>query len=228
MDTAMLMRRHANGFKKIAAELNYSPNAVARSLVMKRSRTIGLLVSEISREGAKDNFTFEVLCGINDRAAELDYDLILFNTNSAQQKVKSYTQLCRERKVEGAILQGLKTDDPYLEEVVESDIPCVMIDVPLTGNRVGYVTTDNVEGARKAVQYLIALGHEKIAMINGHEKAYVSKKRREGYEAALEDNMIPLRSDWVLNGEFQEEHAERVAFDFFSSIPGCNGYVLCQ
>ncbi|MDV2686212.1 LacI family DNA-binding transcriptional regulator [Alkalihalophilus lindianensis] len=205
--------------QEVAKELKYSPNAVARSLVMNRSKTIGLLVSEISREGAKDNFTFEVLCGINDRVAELDYDLILFNTNSAQQKVKSYTQLCRERRVEGVILQGIKTDDPYLEEVIESDIPCVVVDVPITGNKVGYVSTDNVDGAKKAVQYLIDLGHQQIAMMNGHEKAFVSQKRKEGYLATLEQNEIPIKEDWILNGEFREEQAEKVALYFLRNHP---------
>lgn len=202
--------------KEIAEELNYSPNIVARSLVMNRSKTIGLLVSEISREGAKDNFTFEVLCGLNDRAAELDYDLILFNTNSTKQRLKSYTQLCRERRVEGVILQGIKKDDPYLQEVIDSDIPCVMIDVPIKGETVGYVTTDNIGGARRAVEYLLSLGHQRIAMMNGHAKAYVSEKRLKGYQEALTEAGIPFNPEWVLNGEYSEVYAEQVAEQFLN------------
>jgi LacI family transcriptional regulator/LacI family purine nucleotide synthesis repressor len=200
--------------KDIANELKYSPNVMARSLVMNRSKTIGLLVSEISREGAKDNFTFEVLCGINDRASESDYDIILFNTNTSKQKLKSYTQLCRERCVDGVILQGIKKEDPYLEEVIESDIPCVMVDIPITGESVSYVTTDNVDGAKKAVETLIDFGHRKIAMMNGHERAYVSGKRKLGYEQALQEAGIPLQEEWVLNGEFSEQVAEKEAYQF--------------
>lgn len=53
----------------VAKKLNYSPNTLARGLVMQKSKTIGLLVSGISRESVKDNFTFEVLCGVNERAS---------------------------------------------------------------------------------------------------------------------------------------------------------------
>lgn len=116
---------------------------------MQKSKTIGLLVSGISRESVKDNFTFEVLCGVNERASTLGYDLILFNTNTMMQREKTYTQLCRERRVDGAIIQGIKKEDPYLKEVVESDIPCVLVDIPVHSNSVGYVTTDNALGAKK-------------------------------------------------------------------------------
>lgn len=71
--------------EEVAKELNYSPNTVARSLVMKKSKTIGLLVSDMNREGVKDNFTFEVLCGINEASANSDYDLVLFSTTSTKQ-----------------------------------------------------------------------------------------------------------------------------------------------
>jgi LacI family transcriptional regulator len=116
---------------------------------MKKSKTIGLLVFGISKESIKDNFAFEVLCGVNERASGLGYDLIVFNTNTTKQREKTYTQLCRERRVDGAIIQGRKKNDPYLKEVVESDIPCVLVDIPVHSNSVGHVTTDNELGAKK-------------------------------------------------------------------------------
>ncbi|KMJ58237.1 LacI family transcriptional regulator [Bacillus sp. LL01] len=203
----------------VAKELNYSPNSVARSLVMKKSKTIGLLVSDMNREGVKDNFTFEVLCGINEASANSDYDLVLFSTTSTKQSQKTYTQLCRERRVDGVILQGIKMDDPYLQEVVESDIPCVLVDIPKESDTVGYVTTDNVEGAKKAVAHLIERGHSNIAMINGHEKADVSMRRLQGYFEALNEEELPYRQDWIRNGEFKEKVAEEVAAKLLTDNP---------
>lgn len=202
---------------KVAKELNYSPNTVARTLVMKKSKTIGLLVSDMNREGVKDNFTFEVLCGINEASAELEYDLVLFSTTSTKQKEKTYTQLCRERRVDGVIIQGIKVDDPYLLEVVESDIPCVLVDLPIESDTVGYVTTDNVDGAKKATQYLIEKGHRNIAMINGHSKADVSKRRLAGYLEALQENNIKMNPEWILDGKFVEEKAEKAAYELLSN-----------
>ncbi|WP_409273757.1 LacI family DNA-binding transcriptional regulator [Neobacillus sp. SCS-31] len=191
----------------IAKELNYSPNILARGLVMNVSKTIGLLVSGLNRESEKDQIILSILSGVNDSVSEKEYDLILFNTNTSKQREKTYSQLCRERRVDGVIIQGIKTDDPYLKEVVESDIPCVLIDIPVHSENVGYVTTDNVTGARKAVEHLIGLGHEKIAMINGHGQAFVSRKRLEGYMDALKEHGLPVNPDWVCNGRFEEETA---------------------
>jgi LacI family transcriptional regulator len=201
---------------EIAKQLNYSPNTLARSLVMNKSKTIGLLVSGMNHSAIKDNFTFEVLTGINDYIAKTDYDLILFSTNSTKQREKTYSQLCRERRVDGVILQGIKTDDPYLTEVVESDIPCVLIDIPIQSDKVGYVTTDNVLGAKKAVQHLIELGHENIAMMNGADYAFVSKQRLEGFRQAMEEANVAINDDWIVNGEFSEEVAEKKALELFS------------
>lgn len=205
--------------EQTARDLKYSPNSLARSLVMNKSRTIGLLVSELNRSGAKDMFTYEVMCGINDAASDVGYDLILFSTNSVKQKQKSYTQLCRERQVEGVIMQGIKRDDPYIDEVIESNIPCVFVDVDVEGEYVGYVTTDNVFGAQMAVKHLLNLGHTKIGMINGHDYAHVSQKRRKGYERELADAGIAVQKEYMVNGQFQEAEAELAAYALLQEQP---------
>jgi LacI family transcriptional regulator len=203
----------------IAKELNYSPNTLARGLVMNKTNTIGLLVSGMTKESVKDNFTYLVLSGINQYAGETDYDIVLFSTNSTKQREKTYSQLCRERRVDGAIIQGIRTDDPYLQEVIESDIPCVLIDISVESDTVGYVTTDNIMGAKKAVQHLVELGHRHIAMINGHDFAFVSQKRLEGYKLGLKTAGISFRSDWVVRGLFEEEKAEKAACTLLEKNP---------
>ncbi len=204
---------------QIAKELNYSPNTLARGLVMKKSKTIGLLVSGLSRESMKDQITFSVLAGVNEFVSEQDYDLVLFSTNSTKQREKTYTQLCRERRVDGAIIQGIKTDDPYLKEVVESDIPCILIDIPIESDTVGYVTTDNVLGARKAVNHLLDLGHKHIGMINGHSRAFVSQRRLEGYIDAIQASGLSVKKEWIVDGKFEEEKAREEALKLLKKYP---------
>jgi LacI family transcriptional regulator len=204
---------------KVAKQLNYSPNSLARGLVMNKSKTIGLLVSGMNSKSIKDNFTFQVLCGINECVSSKEYDLILFSTDSSRQREKTYTQLCQERRVDGVIIQGIKLDDPYLNEVVESNIPCVLIDIPVESSTVGYVTTDNVLGAKKAMEHLIELGHRNIAMVNGYMQAYVSQQRLKGYESSLREHGIKMRGDWVVDGEFDEKKAEEVVLALLASSP---------
>lgn len=192
--------------KKLAEELSYRPNAQAQSLILKRTKTIGVILSDLKRSGAKDAFPFELLCGINDKAGELNYDIILFSTNPNKQLKKSYSDLCFERNVDGAILQGLKVNDPYLAEIIgQPHFPCVLVDIPVSGERVGHVTTDNLNGARDAVEHLIQLGHRKIGMINGYDEAVVSRERLSGYMLALQQAGIPYDPAYVFDGSFSEE-----------------------
>ncbi|HET7627650.1 MAG TPA: LacI family DNA-binding transcriptional regulator [Bacillales bacterium] len=205
--------------KAVAEQLHYSPNVLARSLVVKRTKTIGLIVSELSRSEENDLFTFAVLRGINDCAGELGYDLILFSTNPKKQKEKTYTQLCRERRVDGAIIQGIRVDDPYLHEVLNSQIPCVLIDIPVESEFVGYVSTDNVLGAEKAVSHLLGGGHRNIAMMNGHDQAFVSRERLKGFKKGLSRAGVRFRKEWAVNGEFREAVAEKKTVDLLTKYP---------
>ncbi|PZE21121.1 LacI family DNA-binding transcriptional regulator [Paenibacillus xerothermodurans] len=204
---------------RVAKDLNYSPNTLARGLVLNKSKTIGLLVSGLNRQSAKDHFTFEVLSGINECVSEQDYDLVLFNTNTSKQREKTYSQLCRERRVDGVILSGIKTDDPYLHEVVASSIPCILIDIPIQSDSVGYVTTDNVLGAKQAVEHLMQLGHRNIAMVNGHGQAFVSQHRLDGFKQGLAAGGRPYNPDWVVNGFFDEDIARVEAERLLTRYP---------
>ncbi|WP_054026554.1 LacI family DNA-binding transcriptional regulator [Bacillus sp. FJAT-28004] len=205
--------------KTIADQLGYSPNMAARSLISKKTKTLGLLLSNVTRDSSKDNIAFEVLCGINDRSGELDYDLVLFSTTPQKQKIKSYKTLCQERGVDGVIIMGIRLDDPYLKEIVSSDIPCVLIDITLQGPNVGYVTSDNTTGALTATSHLLDSGHRHIAMINGHEQAAVSLLRLEGYRQALQNNNVSFDESLVLNGSFSEHGGREAARKILSSRP---------
>ncbi|WP_336790354.1 LacI family DNA-binding transcriptional regulator [Paenibacillus sp. MMO-177] len=205
--------------KTIAERLGYSPNMAARSLISKKTKTLGLLLSNVTRDSSKDNIAYEVLCGINDRSGELDYDLVLFSTTPQKQIMKSYKTLCQERGVDGVIIMGIRLDDPYLKEVVSSDIPCVLIDIKLEGPNVGYVTSDNTNGAFEAVNHLLELGHRHIAFINGHAQADVSLLRQEGYRQALEQHGLSFDGSLVFNGQFSEQGGREAAKRVIAAKP---------
>ncbi|GGG83152.1 LacI family DNA-binding transcriptional regulator [Paenibacillus radicis (ex Gao et al. 2016)] len=205
--------------KTIADELGYSPNMAARSLISKKTKTLGLLLSNITRDSSKDNIAYEVLCGINDRSGELDYDLVLFSTTPQKQSIKSYKTLCQERGVDGVIIMGIRLDDPYLKEIVSSEIPCILIDITLQGPNVAYVTSDNTNGALAAVNHLLEYGHREIAMINGHTQADVSLLRLEGYRRALHQAGMVFDETLVLNGQFSEQGGKEAACRIMTERP---------
>lgn len=214
--------------KSIADELDYWPNAAARSLVSSKTHTIGVIFSELKYTGGKDTLAFDILIGINERANEMNYDILLFSTSPSKQRTKSYYNLCKERNVDGAIIFGLRVDDPYLEEVIQkSKFPCVLIDIPFSNEHLGNVTTDNVEGVRKAVQHLIDGGHTNIAMINGYPAAHVSEQRLQGFKKALAENGIAYDESKIWDGEFSEDGGELVMQRILDEHPGVTA-VFCS
>ncbi|MGB8956163.1 MAG: LacI family DNA-binding transcriptional regulator [Tumebacillaceae bacterium] len=190
---------------KVIEKLGYKPNTVARSLVMNRTKTLGLVVSELSRSRNAHHFMFDVLCGINDRTQELGYDLVLYSTSPMAQKKTPYMDFVRQRRVDGVVMMGIRLDDPYTHEVVESSVPSVLVDVPLVSQTCSYVTTDNIAGARLAIDHLVALGHRRIGFVNGHTQAAVSQERLRGYQMALLNSGIPFDSELVYCGDFEPE-----------------------
>jgi LacI family transcriptional regulator len=193
---------------KVAEELNYRPSAIARSLVMQKTRTIGVLVSDLTKDRGGHHFMFDVLRGLHDRVTELGYDVILMSTSTTRQRLTSYLDFCRERRLDGVVVMGIRLDDPYVHEVVESTLPSVVIDLPLISQHCGYVMTDNVNGARFAVRHLVQKGHRRIAMVNGHRMAAVSQDRLRGYKEALAQEGVPFDEQLVIEGDFTQKSGE--------------------
>lgn len=202
-----------------AAQIGYVPNILAQNLVMKKSKTIGILISGLKRESAKDNLMFEMLCGVSDALADSDYEFVLLSTSTAKQKNKTFKQICEERQLAGVVIQGLKTDDPYLEEITLSAVPTVLIDILATNETTKYVTSDQIKSINDAIKYLHRLGHTEIAYLNGSEDAHVSTIRKQGYLEALKELKLPTHKNYLLNGEFDEDTAKRVAMPFLINHP---------
>lgn len=204
---------------KAVEELNYSPNMLAKNLKQKVTKSIALIFFNFEYSNGKDGVLFKMMTGIFEAASHYNYEVLLYTRSLSEQQDKSYWQFCKEHKVSGAVITGLKTTDPYFLEIVDSNFPCVVIDADLTGSNTGSIMTDNVAAAKCAVQYLIDRGHRRIGMVNGHNYAVVSKERLEGYRRALEDNGIPYDPSLVVNGDYTEEYAYEMAESYVQEHP---------
>ncbi|WP_242824072.1 substrate-binding domain-containing protein [[Clostridium] dakarense] len=129
---------------------------------------------------------------------------------------KSYLQFCRERGVSGAILCGIKRDDPNLKELMKSDFPMVLIDIPYLTDNVGSVVVDNEKYSYLAVKSLIESGRKKIGLINGNEGAYVSMERKSGYICALNDFKFDIDESIIKNGDFSADIAKDCAIELIN------------
>lgn len=194
-----------------AKELNYFPNIVAKNLSQKQTKTIALILSNFNEANGTDGVIFKTMSGIFNACVNNEYELLIFTATQSQQQEKSYYQLCKERKVAGVIISGLKTTDRYFKEIVESEIYSVVIDAETVGKNTSSISIDNVQAAKDGVNYLIKKGHRKIGFINGRRNAVVSIQREEGYAQALREANIEINADLVCEGDFAEAKAYLLA-----------------
>ncbi|GIP21943.1 LacI family DNA-binding transcriptional regulator [Paenibacillus sp. J22TS3] len=202
-----------------AQELNYFPNMLAKNLKHKVTKTIALIISNFEQTNGKDGVLFQIMSGIYGAANHYQYEVVIYTRSLSEQQDKSYWQFCKEHKIAGVVISGLRTTDPYFQELVNSDIPCVVIDAEIVGPHAGSVITDNVNAAREAVKFLIGKGHRRIGMMNGHKFATVSIQRQQGYREALENAGIEYDPKIVIEADYAEELAYEATEDYLKANP---------
>lgn len=196
--------------RETARELDYTPNSIAKRLVTNKSNTIGVFVFSRQEDTFSKDLGLQFLGGILEEANTSDYDIVLFSTDSDLLNEKSYIELCKERRAEGAIFTGLRLDDPHIEKIKNSTFPISIIDTFIEGKNVNFVSTDNKLGVRLALDYLWGLGHRRIAIINGHGNAQVSRERLNAYQNYLEEKKI-YDERLVFTGDFTEDSGYQCA-----------------
>jgi DNA-binding LacI/PurR family transcriptional regulator len=200
----------ARKFREAAKELDYTPNSIAKRLVTNKSNTIGVFIFSRQEDTFSKDLGLQFLGGILEEANKNDYDIVLFSTDSDLLNEKSYIELCKERRAEGAIFTGLRLDDPHIKKIKNSTFPISIIDTLIEGENVNFVSTDNKLGVRLALDYLWKLGHRKIAMINGHRNAQVSWERLNAYRNYLREKGF-YDERLVFTGDFTENSGYRCA-----------------
>src|SRR6478609_11702241 len=193
---------------RLAQELDYTPAAAARSLVTQRSHLIGLFLE--TGEGHPDlqhPFFHEVLGALKGRIGAAGYDLLLFASERPGNGYgpHSYLKRASHHAVEAVAMMGVDPSDDEVRRLVRSDLPCVGVDVDLEGPATRTVMSDNVAGARTAVEHLHALGHRRIATITGMLESRPGMDRLRGYRAAVQALGLAYRDEYVAYGDFYAE-----------------------
>jgi LacI family transcriptional regulator len=182
-----------------AEKLGYVPNQQARSLAGGRSNLIGVLVPALS-----NNYVSEILRGIDEKLAESNYNLILYTTHRHQGKESSYVATIMNGGADGLLLVVPLMSTSYLEVLRRQDFPYVLIDQVDKTQKSNVVNGTNWQGAYEATQYLIELGHRRIAFLAGLMGLNSAAERLEGYTAAMSAHGIPVCEDYIVESDFRE------------------------
>lgn len=175
-------------------ELGYRPNVIARSLKQKKTFTIGVIVANILHM-----FSTQIIRAIEDVCHEKDYHVIVCNADDNPQKEKNYIDMLRAKQVDGLIVFPTGGNVELYKDMVESNFPLVFMDRIVSDVHVDTVLLDNQEASKKAVQYLIRKGYERIAIVTTSLIQNVTPRieRVEGYKQALHDFGIPIRQEYI-------------------------------
>ncbi|UOE93547.1 LacI family DNA-binding transcriptional regulator [Alkalihalobacillus sp. LMS39] len=180
-------------------ELGYLPNANARSLTTKKSWTIGVVFVEALNIGMKHPLFSGVIESFRKRVEQSSYDLLFVSRNIGNEK-KSYLEHFRYRGVDGVVIVSPLHFDSEVQNLLESDIPTVFID--MHSRDASVVFSDNRHGSELAVDYLHSLGHRKIAHIAGHEKTFAGEERLKGFLEACQKNHLDIPAEYIVNGGY--------------------------
>ncbi|HUL21723.1 MAG TPA: LacI family DNA-binding transcriptional regulator [Thermodesulfobacteriota bacterium] len=185
----------------IAKQLNYRPDFIARSLVMRRTKTLGLVITTIANP-----FYTELSQGIETTAIGLGYNIILCSTNYDLSAEKKYIDMLESKGVDGIIFTSAHMGDPNIIGLAEEEFPIILVNRrtyhPIVRDKVDYVGVDNLRGGFLAVEHLIKLGHERIGVIGGSSESSVGFERLEGGKKALAAYGLEGAGDYFLEGDF--------------------------
>jgi len=194
---------------RVLKEMNYYPHAGARSLRTKRTHIISLIIPDI------ENQFFPALAkGVQDRAKELDYYVLLCNTDEGENEEISYMRMLREHHIDGFIITPSgskinKKSNEYLLELKKDNLPFVMIGHRLEDSTIDMVTVNTEEGAYGAVRHLIRLGHQRIGFLAGPISKGMSRGRLRGYRKALTEHGLKIDGDLIVEGDLRQESGYR-------------------
>ena len=203
-NSPLVNAKTAEKIRKIAKESGYRASAVARGLVTRRTRTIGLVVTTVA-----DPFTSEVVTGIEQTANDHGYCVFLADSNADPDRERKIVQSFAEQRVDGIIVTSSRVGALYLPLLSEMMVPIVLVNDQHPGAFVHSVMICNQEGSRAVADHLVGLGHRRIAYI-GDQFGYQSDTERfAGYREALNAAAIPFLPELVVRGDGKPEAAMR-------------------
>jgi len=183
---------------KVAKELNYSPNQLARGLRLKRTNTIGYITPDISNP-----FFSNIARVVEKYARKLGYSIILCDSEEDTDIEKDSIQLLIDRKIDGLIISPVGQS---IEHLKDKNIPIVLIDRYFPELDFPYVTSDNYKGAFEATAYLLECGHTRIAYIQGLKNTSPNNERVNGFKDAHKTFGVPLDETLIVGNNFGEEN----------------------
>jgi DNA-binding LacI/PurR family transcriptional regulator len=194
-DSPLVNERTKERIRQLAKDMEYTPSAIARSLVRQRTETIGVVVSTVA-----DPFVSEVVRGIEETAFNAGFSVLLCESGNNRDREIAGVKMLREKRVDGIVVSASTVGDFYMPLLDELHIPIVLVNRE-QGTRYEYsVVTDDSDGGEQAVRHLLSLGHWRIGLITGPTESQSSSNRLLAYRQTLERHGLTFDPGLVAPG----------------------------
>lgn len=201
--------------QKVLKETKYTPNLIARELVTKKTKLIGVIFPKIGI----DTFS-KITQGIMDKLNEEGYDILLASSKENIDEEFKYLNIFKQKYVDGIIFFPTVITKRHLEVLNNLNIPLVLMGQTKKEINASSVLFKDLDASKEVMKYLISKNHKKIAYIgfNKH-KSIIAKKRKEGYLKSLKENNIKINNDYIAKGYFDMQSGyEQIKEIFDKSI----------
>ena len=220
-NSPLVNRETVERIQRIATEAGYRTSAAARSLVTRRSDTIGVVVTNIA-----DPFVAGVVSGIEESADQHGLSVFLANSNAEPEREVRVARKFEERRVDGIIVTASRVGAQYVPLFSHMQVPIVLLNNQHPSQFAHSVMIANVQASLDATRHLIALGHRRIAYLGDRYGYQSDAERYTGYRQAVEERDLPFEPLLVAHGDGKPEGAETAIADLLA-LPQPPTAVFC-
>lgn len=186
-------------------QLNYSPSAVARSLKVNNTKTIGLLATS-----SGSPYFAEVIQSVETACYKKGYTLILCNSQNNLEKQEAYLAMLAQKRVDGMLVMCSEYPEPLLTLLQNHhNIPMMVMDWGKHSDFTDNIEDNGFQGGYLATRYLIDRGHRQIATITGQLNEHTGRERHKGFLHALEEAKIVIPDEWIIEADFQPHEGHK-------------------
>ncbi|MDK2809377.1 MAG: hypothetical protein PWR27_86 [Petroclostridium sp.] len=213
---------------QIMKEMNYHPNLIARSLVNRSTRIIGLVVPGNTEKAFQHPFFPEILRGIASVAHKYKYNILISSVTNVRDEKQMINELVKGGVVEGVVLMTSKVKDPSIAELVKTEFPFVVVGRPVNDDGINWVDNNNFAIGYELTQHFIKQGHKKIAFIGVSQDLVATLDRLEGYKKALQDSNLPVDDSLIIESNYLDDNGYDLVqkIDFSQKKP--TGIIACD
>jgi LacI family transcriptional regulator len=212
---SLVNEKTARKIMRVADELGYHPNPMARGLKTNRSFTIGVLIPDLT------NPLFPpIVRGVEEGLAAEGYTALIANSDHDPDKEQLHFRTMKDRQVEGVIMATAERHHPLVEQAIAADVPVVLVNRTIDSKEVFAVIADDREGARLAVDHLAELGHTTIAHVAGPQRFSTGRTRYQGFVEAMRARGLEPDPELI---RFTDHFVESEGMRAFKELMNRNG-----